>query len=1073
MYFVNLNGATEVVIPNGVTSIEEMAFSGCEGLLNVLIPSSVMNIYATNAFVDCHWIESITVSEDNSYYRSIDGFLLTKDGKTLLQGVNGDVIVPPCVTSIGFGAFQACSNLTSVTIPASVTNIEDYAFSDCHFLTNITFIGDAPTVAPNAFYNVSPECQGKIMWNSTGWNVAIPGLWNWIEIDYLRYVVDFDANGGVGGFVTNQAYASPIVAPVVSREGYTFVCWSPEIDAAVPASNVIYTAQWRINQYEVAFDANGGFGGVTNEQDYASGIVVPEVTREGYTLVGWLPEIDATVPASNVTYTAQWQINQYAVAFDANGGIGGVTNEQDYASGIVAPEVTREGYTFVEWTPEVDAAVPASNVTYTAQWTANQYKVAFDANGGDGEISDQPFTYDVADSLAPNAFSRVSYRFVGWSTNDAGEVVYEDGAIVSNLTAVADGHVLLYAQWAHWDTSFVESATVAEEGNDVVIRVIGGSADTASSVKVYLTYNTAKAADVDLAKGTVAYPSGFAAISPASADEFVVRSTNLKFPLTLSWAKGKIGEKVITIPIKTDKVVEDDEFFTLQLAEPQGMELGEERVCTVTVHDPNYDILAAKVDAGTATKAEQSAWDKMEKAKAPYVRGVADSAERGKVTGSGLCAAGKKVTLKAAANKGWVFVGWTSDQVPLDGDRLAVGAQEYVATTPSLVIDRTAKPAKDTATSTTLTDIDSDTTFYACFIAIDDDRDSIALFMNGEEMAAAVSSNPPYQTNVWAGVYLEWPIAVEALSQPTVKVAGLPAGLKFTAKDIVDSKTKQVTVPANTIYGAPTAASKVDAKKGVVPFSVKVTATTAGKSSQTFPIDLYVDPLPAWAVGSFDGSVAGTRDAFPYQGLVTMTIAANGKISCKVLEGGKTWALSAASFDVAEGSAFLASVIGKAGKEIVTNEVTVGASYPSGLAATSTAPGEEPVAVGVASSDDWIAYQNLWKRMDTKAAMPLFKKSFDRVLELSEPGDENSTVKLTFKKDGVVSFTGKVDGTSVSGSSQLVWGGGSVGTALPGWQVTLYAPPKATAKPPFAGWCETFAVTLTTDDQGVVTDVGL
>ena len=184
-------------------------------------------------------------------------------------------------------------------------------------------------------------------------------------------------------------------------------------------------------------------------------------------------------------------------------------------------------------------------------------------------------------------------------------------------------------------------------------------------------------------------------------------------------------------------------------------------------------------------------------------------------------------------------------------------------------------------------------------------------------------------------------------------------------------------------------------------------------------------------------------------------------------------ALKKISFDVAEGSAFLASVIGKAGKEIVTNEVTVGASYPSGLAATSTAPGEEPVAVGVASSDDWIAYQNLWKRMDTKAAMPLFKKSFDRVLELGEPGDENSTVKLTFKKDGVVSFTGKVDGTSVSGSSQLVWGGGSVGTALPGWQVTLYAPPKATAKPPFAGWCETFAVTLTTDDQGVVTDVGL
>ena len=111
---------------------------------------------------------------------------------------------------------------------------------------------------------------------------------------------------------------------------------------------------------------------MTNVHEYASDILAPIVKRENYTFVGWSPEVDTTVPASNVTYTAQWQINQYSVAFDANGGVGSVTNELDYASDIIAPDVMREGYTFVGWLPEVDATVPASNVTYTAQWSISR-----------------------------------------------------------------------------------------------------------------------------------------------------------------------------------------------------------------------------------------------------------------------------------------------------------------------------------------------------------------------------------------------------------------------------------------------------------------------------------------------------------------------------------------------------------------------------------------------------------------------------------------------------------------------------------------------------------------------------
>ena len=112
------------------------------------------------------------------------------------------------------------------------------------------------------------------------------------------------------------------------------------------------------------------------------------------------------------------------------------------------------------------------------------------------------------------------------------------------------------------------------------------------------------------------------------------------------------------------------------------------------------------------------------------------------------------------------------------------------------------------------------------------------------------------------------------------------------------------------------------------------------------------------------------------------------------------------------------------------------------------------------SSLSWTAWQNLWKRADTKAAMPVIKKDIKVDHWLGEEDDANNMLTLTFKKDGVVSFTGKVGGAKVSGSSQLVNDGTD-------WSVTLYAPKTGT----FDGWSKTFDVTLTTDEKKVVTDV--
>jgi hypothetical protein len=286
------------------------------------------------------------------------------------------------------------------------------------------------------------------------------------------------------------------------------------------------------------------------------------------------------------------------------------------------------------------------------------------------------------------------------------------------------------------------------------------------------------------------------------------------------------------------------------------------------------------------------------------------------------------------------------------------------------------------------------------------------------------------------------------------------------------SKT-DVEIPANTIYGAPTAASKTGKDGKPTPSKVKVTVTTAGKSSATYEIALTVDALPAWAVGSFDGAVGAQPN-----GTVALTIAASGKISGKILEGGRTWSLSAGEFSrvervehVEDGVVFHATVIAKAGKLLATNEIAVSAEA---MAAGSSNPPYRGVAIGTPyptpqtpdPKPSFTAYQNLWKRADTKASQPVFKKNI--VVEyypLGVSGDKNNTVKFTFKKDGAVSFSGKIGGVSVSGSAQIVWDG-------EGWKMTVYAPPKPKAKPPFDGWCETFPVRLTLEEN-IVTAVEL
>lgn len=120
-----------IVIPDEITTIGEGAFSNCTSLTSVVIPASVTSI-GYDAFLMCNSLTDITVDENNKVYKSIDGNLYSKDGKTLIQYATGkddeEFVIPDGVTGIGYYAFDTDYNLWTVVIPASVTSIDKWAF---------------------------------------------------------------------------------------------------------------------------------------------------------------------------------------------------------------------------------------------------------------------------------------------------------------------------------------------------------------------------------------------------------------------------------------------------------------------------------------------------------------------------------------------------------------------------------------------------------------------------------------------------------------------------------------------------------------------------------------------------------------------------------------------------------------------------------------------------------------------------------------------------------------------------------------------------------------------------------
>ena len=227
-----------------------------------------------------------------------------------------------------------------------------------------------------------------------------------------KYKVTFIADGKVVS-ETELEYGTEIILPNAPvKEGYTFVGWG-DVAKTVPAHDVTYTAEYKVNSYKLTYEVDGV---IYHSENVAFGTTITPLAapqKEGKTFSGW-SEIPATMPAHDVKITGSFSVNSYMVKFIVDDKII-YEQSQAYDSKIVVPSVDeKEGYTFSGF-GEVDETVPAHDVTYIGSYVVNKYKVTFIAD--DKVVSETEMEYGTEITI-PDAPVKEGHTFVGWGDVD-------------------------------------------------------------------------------------------------------------------------------------------------------------------------------------------------------------------------------------------------------------------------------------------------------------------------------------------------------------------------------------------------------------------------------------------------------------------------------------------------------------------------------------------------------------------------------------------------------------------------------------------------------------------------------
>ena len=472
-------------------------------------------------------------------------------------------------------------------------------------------------------------------------------------------------------------------------------------------------------------------------------------------------------------------------------------------------------------------------------------------------------------------------------------------------------------------------------------------------------------------------------------------TVNCKLPERL---ETKVSKVEVPIEVSSFSVVADVKATGL----PSGLKVDKSKRAIVGTPSKSgvYTVVVSAKNASGQTGSTEKMRLLVMSAKEHYLT-VGCPEGMGKVSGGGIRAAGAKVTVKVSAATGWIFSHWD------EGGVSRGQAKSFVYTMP-----------------------DGDAELSANFISKSDDRDSIALKVDG----VALVADAPAERELVCGVKVDWPILPSALSATTAEARGLPSGLKLVKK-LVDKATGTYSY---SISGVPTAASKVNSRTGAVtPSKAEIRVKPAGKNTKTFGIGIFVRPLPAWACGTFTGLC---RSGGRPDGKVTVTVSSSGKVS-----SGKFFTTESSSGQSVTGSGFDRMDV-KGGQ---TNFVLVATAKSLG-SVEMTFRDEDGFGVVTGEAEGGRTFeltQNLWLRKDTARVLPAFGTGSRQPTLVLANG-----LKAKFGAKGAVTLGGKVDGVAVSGSSQL-----EVGELMLSdwrWHLTASFPAYVAPKRGFDGYCE-------------------
>ena len=382
------------------------------------------------------------------------------DVAAITQDYGTKIETPTAPTKTGY-TFAGWVPAIPETVPAENMSFKAQWTINQYTLTFDADNGTEATVITQDFGTKfeTPAAPTKTGYTFAGWDSEVPetipaenksfkALWT-----INQYTFSFDADGGSEVAAITQNYGTKIDSPAApTKPGYTFAGWVPAIPETVPAENMSFKAQWTINQYTLTFNADNGTENVEITQDYGTKFDTPaDPTREGYTFAGWDMDIPETIPAEDMNFTAKWIANQYTLTFDSDGGSDVAAITQNYGTKIETPAApTKTGYTFAGWVPAIPETVPAENMSFKAQWTINQYSLTFNAdNGTEATVITQDYGTKFDTPADP---TREGYTFAGWDMDIPETIPAEDMSFTAlwsvnsyKLVYILDGEV--YAEY--------------------------------------------------------------------------------------------------------------------------------------------------------------------------------------------------------------------------------------------------------------------------------------------------------------------------------------------------------------------------------------------------------------------------------------------------------------------------------------------------------------------------------------------------------------------------------------------------------------------------------------------------